>query len=39
MSKENQREVLLNYCKQNQLAIYGEYVDDGVSGLTLQGVT
>ncbi|MCL1881049.1 MAG: recombinase family protein [Oscillospiraceae bacterium] len=32
----NQREMLLNYCKQNQLAIYGEYVDDGVSGLTFE---
>ena len=32
----NQREMLFNYCKQNQLAIYGEYVDDGVSGLTFE---
>jgi DNA invertase Pin-like site-specific DNA recombinase len=28
--------MLLNYCKQNQLAVYSEYVDDGVSGLTFE---
>jgi DNA invertase Pin-like site-specific DNA recombinase len=35
-SISNQREMLLSYCKQNLLPIYSEYVDDGVSGTTLQ---
>jgi len=30
----NQREMLRSYCKQNLMAIYSEYVDDGVSGTT-----
>lgn len=30
----NQREMLRLFCKQNLLAIYSEYVDDGVSGTT-----
>jgi len=32
----NQREMLQGYCKQNLLPIYGEYVDDGVSGTTFE---
>jgi site-specific DNA recombinase len=30
----NQRNILLTYLKENQLALAGEYVDDGVSGTT-----
>ncbi len=32
----NQRAILLNYIKENQLQYIGEYTDDGVSGTTFQ---
>ena len=35
-SISNQREMLLNFCKQNLLPIYSEYIDDGVSGTTFE---
>jgi len=35
-SIQNQREMLRNFCKQNLLPIYSEYIDDGVSGLTFE---
>ena len=33
-SISNQRDLLLNYIKDNNLTLVGEYVDDGVSGTT-----
>ena len=35
-SISNQRDMLREFCKQNLLQIYSEYVDDGVSGTTFE---
>lgn len=36
LSIENQRRVLTNYVKEQGWAIYDEYVDDGISGVTFE---
>lgn len=33
-SISNQRELIRSYCKERGIEIYGEYVDDGISGAT-----
>ena len=34
----NQREMLRRYAKDNGFIVYAEYVDDGISGTTFNGV-
>ena len=36
MSIGNQRAMLLEYCKENCYTVIGEYIDDGISGLTFE---
>ena len=34
LSIENQRYILRKYAEENNIEVYGEYIDDGISGTT-----
>ena len=36
LSIENQRHILRKYAEENNIEVYGEYIDDGISGTTFQ---